>query len=144
MQGRGTVRLQDGICCRTKLLDHSVQLVVIGIKNVKTTRNTVIDFSKFREIMMILDMVMAMQRGNPAHALAIYDSLPSKWQQQKSIMQIRILTANQVAVSNLQKGQPMGDDYRKAVKDFQHAFPNAENLARARVAPLSSRTLSTD
>jgi len=23
----------------------------------------------------------------------------------------------------------MGDDYRKAVKDFQHAFPDAENLA---------------
>ena len=75
------------------------------------------------------DMVEAMQRGNPAHALAIYNSLPPKWQQQKSIMQIRILTANQVAVSKLQKGQPMGDDYRKAVKDFQHAFPDAENLA---------------
>ena len=44
-------------------------------------------------------------------------------------MQTRIMAANQVAASNVQKGQPMGDDYRKAVQGFQQAFPNAENLA---------------
>jgi hypothetical protein len=75
------------------------------------------------------DMAAAVQKGNPAHALAIYDSMQPKWQQQKTIMQTRIMAANHVAASNVQKGQPMGDDYRKAVQDFQHAFPNAENLA---------------
>jgi len=39
------------------------------------------------------------------------------------------MAANKVGISNLQKGQPMGDDYHKAVQDFQQAFPNAENLA---------------
>ena len=33
------------------------------------------------------DMTAALQKGNPAHALAIYDSMPPKWQQQKTIMQ---------------------------------------------------------
>lgn len=75
------------------------------------------------------DMSVAVQRGNPAHALAIYDSMQPKWQQQKTIMQVRIMAASRVVVNNLQKGQPMGDDYRKAVNDFQQAFPNAENLA---------------
>ena len=75
------------------------------------------------------DMTAALQKGNPVHALAIYGSLPPKWQKQKTILQTRIMAASQVAASNAQKGQPMGDGYRKAVKDFQHAFPNAENLA---------------
>tara|TARA_B110000438_G_scaffold122247_1_gene119356 strand:+ start:435 stop:1673 length:1239 start_codon:yes stop_codon:yes gene_type:complete len=75
------------------------------------------------------EMMVALQRGNPADALAIYDSMDPKWQQQKTIMQTRIMAANKVAASNLQKGQPMGNDYRKAVQDFQQAFPNAENLA---------------
>ena len=75
------------------------------------------------------DMAVALQKGDPAHALAIYDGMPPKWQRQKTIMQTRIMAANKVAISNVQKGQPAGDDYRKAVKDFQQAFPNAENLA---------------
>ena len=75
------------------------------------------------------DMSMAVRSGNPAQALAIYDSMQPKWQQQKTIMQTRIMAASQVAVSNARKGLPMGDGYRKAVQDFQHAFPNAENLA---------------
>ena len=75
------------------------------------------------------DMSMAVRSGNPTQALAIYDSMQPKWQQQKTIMQTRIMAASQVAVSNARKGLPMGDGYRKAVQDFQHAFPNAENLA---------------
>ena len=75
------------------------------------------------------DMSVAVRSGNPAQALAIYDSMQPKWQQQKTIMQTRIMAANKVAASNAQKGQPNSDDYRKAVQDFQNAFPNAENMA---------------
>ena len=87
------------------------------------------DAKTMQALKQFQDMTAAVQKGNPANALTIYDSMPPKWQQQKTILQMRIMAANTVAVSNVQKGKPMGDDYRKAVKDFQHAFPNTENLA---------------
>ena len=106
-------------------LSHIIgRLIAQSMPNTKSP-----DAKATQSVKKMREMLVAIQEGNPANALAIYDSMHPKWQQQKTIMQTRILAANKVTISNLQKGQPMGDDYRKAVKDFQQAFPNAENLA---------------
>ncbi len=71
----------------------------------------------------------ALQAGQPARALAVLDGLPARWQQQKSIMQMRIVAANGVAAQNLEAGRPLSDGYQKAVRAFQAAFPKADHLA---------------
>ena len=70
----------------------------------------------------------ALQAGKPATAEAILSALPPRWQKQKSIMQIRLMAAEGVAAQKMQAGKPIGNAYRKAVKDFQTAFPKADNL----------------
>ena len=70
----------------------------------------------------------ALQAGKPDSAEAILSALPAAWQKQKSIMQMRILAANGVAVQKMQAGKPIGNAYRQAVEAFQTKFPKADNL----------------
>ena len=86
------------------------------------------DATAMQGIKQFEDMTMAMQKGAFSRALTIYEGMQPNWKQQKTTMQMRIVAANQVAVSNLQQSQPMGDEYRKAMEDFRRTFPNAKNL----------------
>ena len=87
------------------------------------------DVTAMQGIKQFEDMTMAMQKGAFSRALTIYEGMQPNWKQQKTTMQMRIVAANQVAVSNLQQSQPMGDEYRKAMEDFRRTFPNAKNLS---------------